>query len=412
MKLKNSKSRTKFNTIEKILLLCTIITLFLNAFIKKNAGIVSYGIYISIILIVTIIFLRGHVAIRKKWLSLATILFFSGIISSLRGNEILGNVFVEFHRHIFFTAMLILSLGIKWEKYLTIQFTISFLKTIYMIGVIAALYALIFQGQHIMPVILKNSYSDYEAFTSFFSQRNVFACCLFFSSCAGVFLWEIYKKKFFLFFQLLFVLEIYCASSRASLLAVGIMICIYFYIKTRKNILIFLIVAIMMIPLLYYYIIPAFTGIQHVEAYTGITSSEIRFINWTRGIEMLKSSKAFVTGLGMGSEDVFLKRYVLYGSFHNVYIDLLFQGGLIKLSIYIIALIFTFLLILKIKSKELRSCFLAGFSSYIVYSFVESGAMLFSISYFSFLATCLFCVLPQACLRENMCTVKEIGSKR
>lgn len=390
----NNKKKRQLNSYERLWLLFTIITIFLNIFVRILSGVISYGIYIALIVLTVYTVVKGKIPVRKGWMLVCVCLLISGIISSLRGNEVFGNTLNDVHQHFFFTIFMCLAICVDWNSYLSYSFLVILLKSIYIIGIIASLYALIFQGHYIPSILLENSYVGYTAFKSFFYQRNVFACMLFFSSIATLYLYAKSEKKRYIICLLLFGVEIYLASSRASLVAWALMICIYFYKKTRNKIFVAMLAAIFAVPMAYYVVFPLFTGLQHITS-LGVSSIDIRFNQWTLGLEKLRAEKAFLMGLGMGSEASFLRMFVSYGSFHNVYLDIVFQGGVVKLYIYVCALFFSFKKITKMEEVNTRNVLQAAFIAYIVYSFVESDAIMFSNSYFSFLSTVLFCVIPQ-----------------
>lgn len=388
------------NLLEKMWIFLTILTILLNLLFKYNSGIVSYGIYFSDICIGCCLVQKNKINVNKKWLFIAIILFFSGILSSFNGEKVFSGVLNEFQRHVFYSLLFSLSLVVNWEKLISENMIFIFMKSIYCIGLLASMYALFFQGHNIPSILFENSYEGYEAFKSFFSQRNVFACCLLFSSFTMVYLFEYTKKKKYLFLLVIFAIEIYLCNSRASLLAFVIAICVYIYEKTRKNAFLFFLSALVLAFMICYIIIPIYYSINHVASYTGITSEQVRLTNWSLGLNELREQNAFLIGFGMGSEMIFLTRFVAFGSFHNVYMDIFFQGGIIKLIIYILALVNLWKKINKCQNNSIRISLTASFLAYIIYSFVESGAMLFSISYFSLLSTCMFCVIPQANIKE------------
>lgn len=384
----------KLSMSELLLTLLTVIIVFLNAATPLIDGIVSYGTYLALLILFLFIFIKGKIFVRKDWGIIIALLLISGIIASIRGEEIIGGVLSDIHRHLFFTASMLLVFCVRWDKYISKNFVSLFLKAIVFSGVIASLYAFVMQGNLILKIITTNSRVYYEAYKSFFTQRNVYAAFLFFCSIATIYLHGFYKQKKYLVYLIIFVFQIYLASSKASLAGVLIFIALYLYLVTKKKIFFILIALIITAPIVGKIVMPMFSGMAH-SSLEGVTSSEVRFSDWSLGLKQLKKESALITGLGMGSEATFLLRYRKYGSFHNVYMDLLFQGGLIKLGIYFWAMLEILKNIWKSSSVVFKNTFIAALASYAAYSMFESGAMLFSNSFFSFLTTVMFGILPQ-----------------
>ena len=177
--------------------------------------------------------------------------------------------------------------------------------------------------------------------------------------------------------------------------------------KTKNKTFVIVIGVIALFPILYYIVLPMFSNLAHLTN-DGISSSEIRLQNWVSGIQKLIQESALINGLGMGSEVNFLREFRRYGSFHNVYIDLLFQGGIIKLSIYLFALKEIWTTIRKSSDVNVKMVISAAFIAFFAHSLVESGAMLFSNTYCSFLSTVCFAIIPQCTMIRKVEASNEI----
>lgn len=399
----------KLNLCEKMLLLLVVIIFFCNIYVSKVAGIISYGTYLALLIITVYFISRRKIFVEKKWGEISFDLLILGIFSSVHGEYVIGNVLGNLHQHFFFSLFLFLSMYICWNNYIGLNFVINFMKVVVTLGLIAVIYALIVQGHFIPLILLTNNEAYYQFYKSFFSNRNVYAAYLFFSSTASLYFYSLTKHKRYIFFIALFSFQVYLASSKASLLAICIMICIYIYLKTKNKAFVLVLAVIAILPALYYILLPMLSNLGH---YTndGISSSQIRLQNWEMGIKKLIDEMAILNGLGMGSEVCFLTSFRRYGSFHNVYIDLLFQGGVIKLLIYLYALKDIWLNIKKCCDINIKIVIEASFIAIIAHGFVESGAMLFSNTYYSFLSTILFAILPQCSLNRKVDLNNEINS--
>lgn len=391
----NLEDKEKRNIYEDILIFSTFVIVFLNALREYMQAITSYGIYASIFIWAVAVFMRGKIYIRRKCLYLSIVLLISGLIASVWGNAVLGNVLEEFPRHLSFTVCFFLAVCVRWDQLLSPKMITSFLKALLIVGIIATIYALIFQGKYI-PTIMFNSGGEryYDFYKSFFSQRNVYAAFLLLSSFSCIYFYSENKRKVLLLVYAIFVIQMYLASSKASLVSALVFLVLYFFMETRNKFLFILLGAIILIPLVLEVVYPLVFGLSHTTL-EGVTSTEIRFSDWESGLETLIRGKAIVFGYGMGSEAIYLYTFRRYGSFHNVYLDLLFQGGLIKLIIYIYSLVIIFKWISMAKDKNFKNVFYAALVTLIIYSTVDSGCMLYSINYHSLLVTVLFSVLPQ-----------------
>lgn len=140
---------------------------------------------------------------------------------------------------------------------------------------------------------------------------------------------------------------------------------------------------------------------------SGQDSVYIRVKMLIDGLNELIQNYAVLTGFGFGASNSFLSAQYGFGSFHNVYIDILFETGIIGLCIYIYCIYVSIKNILKIKNEILKNVLLSGITSYCIYSLFESGSMLFDTRFHSLLTTVLFVIIPRAVLIENENSVES-----
>lgn len=387
-----SKKR-QLNPIENIWLLLLFVIILLNILVPRIAGIVSYGTYIAIFLLFILFITRRKFTFRIKWAVASLIILISGVFSTLMGSNYFPGVTEDIHMLVFFCAFAFLGLSCRWTKLLSYNFVSAVMKTLVIIGIAASLYALIFQGRFIPAIITSNDYYAYESFKSFFSQRNVFASFMFYSSLGALYFSRENKKYYFLI--VIFAFDIFLANSRAALLGLGIMICLHFYLITKNKAFTALAGIIILIPIVYYIVLPLLSSrFVHVTS-LGVSSTEIRTSQWLLGLQKLADNNNYLFGFGFGSCELFLRKFYSYGSFHNEYLDILFQGGIVLLVFYISAIWDCFKRSIHIKDRYLKDILLAALITHLAYGFFESSSMLFGNTYFSFLSTLVFCILPQ-----------------
>ena len=191
--------------------------------------------------------------------------------------------------------------------------------------------------------------------------------------------------------------QIYITNSRAALFSFIMFIIIYVYYNTKdRKILIW--GAIVIVGLLIIMNINEIYGLlgkySHVNS-NGEESFSTRLQMWKLGISELIKNNCMVTGFGFGASNIFLKSMYNWGSFHNVYVEILFDMGIIGLLIYIYMIFISIKSICNINNKKFRNVILAGFLSYLFYSLFESGAMLFSVKFHSILVTIMFIIIPR-----------------
>ena len=397
--------RKRLNPIESLWLFFLIIIIFLNSLVDNIPGIISYGTYIAITVIFTCMFLKGRLAMRGKWSIFVLIIMMLGIVSSLLGEKYFYGVTKDLHMQLFFCIFVLTTVCIKWNKYISLDFGHIVMRTLLIIGIFASIYSLIFQGNNILDILIKNDYHAYESYKSFFSQRNVFASFLLYACMASLYFSKNNKK--YLIFILIFGIEIFLTNSRMALFSLSIMLCLYLYFNSCNRWSGALIALIIVIPCFYYVIIPLILNRFIHVTHLGVSSDEMRVAQLTMGLNKIIGDKKLLLGYGMGSGSLFLKKHFNYGSFHNEYMDILFQGGIVTLTFYIATWIFCCKKILLMKNDKLKWPLLSTACVHVIYALVESDNTLFYNTYFSYLATLIFCVLPQCADKKDSINKKN-----
>ena len=92
-------------------------------------------------------------------------------------------------------------------------------------------------------------------------------------------------------------------------------------------------------------------------------------------------------------------------SFHNMYIELLFEGGAIKVGTYLILIAASAVLAKKnaafAEAHLFRLFYLPLMISWLAFSIFEAGATPFSTTFFSFVMSVFLVVLPRCCAKGS-----------
>lgn len=267
---------------------------------------------------------------------------------------------------------------------------------IYLVSLLALAYMFVKQGG-LIPSSLQGSPYAAWGIVSFFHNRNVFAGFCFFSVIVSMYLYLQRKRIIYLISIAAFIFAIVCTDSRASLVGVLFFLGMYFYLKTKRRLLLVLVCLVSAVVLVFQFNLLGyvFENFSHISP-TGEESAMGRISMWVAGFKELTENFGILFGYGVGSSE----RFLIYngfrvGSFHNVYVESLFMGGIVMLACVIYSLVGSIKLILKSKNDNYRKIWLAGILAFIVYCLFESGSAPFMSNYFSVTVTILFIVVPK-----------------
>jgi O-antigen ligase len=397
----------KINIYDNICIYFALIVVVLSHYLKNiykvgGEGITFYAGYIAWLVMFGYFFiLKNRLTVNKKLIYITLILLINEIIGVLLGENNGFSVLSEIHQALFFIIAIWVAYGNDKQddgKALTIEQIDKIMRLIVILGVFASLYAMIWQNDSVVNVLKGVSVSIYSwKYKSFFGQRNIFAALCYFCSIASTYMFIRKNKIVYVIITGIFFGQIYITNSRAALFSFIMFIIIYVYYNTKdRKILIW--GAIVIVGLLIIMNINEIYGLlgkySHVNS-NGEESFSTRLKMWKLGISELIKNNCMVTGFGFGASNIFLKSIYNWGSFHNVYVEILFDMGIIGLLIYTYMIFISIKSICNINNKKFRNVILAGFLSYLFYSLFESGAMLFSVKFHSILVTIMFIIIPR-----------------
>ena len=346
---------------------------------------------------------------RKAFLTKRSIFIFLVLIISTLIGRIIGQKYfpliINYKSAVFvFLLSFYCCLCVKWSISFNVEEVCFILKLVVIMGIAAVIFAFIYQHDLLINVIkgvntAKSSWNYY----SFFSQRNIYAeYCLISLACCLI-LHEITKNKMYIFLGLLFAFNIYITDSRTSLYSCIFMLILYFYIKSRHKILLVILglTVILMFYVTYFYNYDFTIISSHYDATSGMDSGLLRFNMWKRGLDVLYKNNALLQGFGDGAASEFLMQYYAFGSFHNAYMDILFEGGIVRLVLFISSIAFNILLIIR-GNSPIKDSYISFILTFCLVYFFESGASVYLNNYFALTTTILIILLPRiSCLTRG-----------
>lgn len=351
------------------------------------------------------IFREKKLRFRKEYGFLFGLILLNAMAGAVLGRHVLQLGLDNLHQA-FLTGMIILIvMGIDWNDHLKKEDVLIIMKVIFLIGITAAVYAMIVQNKSWTGVLLGRERSvNAWIYKSFFGQRNVFAYFCFLSSVAGMYLLMMTQKKKYLYGIILLALQIYITDSRTAMLALFLFYVLYIYLnlgRTGKFVLPLLGICVL-IGILFAVDLSELTGRFYHESHTGLgDSGSLRLYIWASGIRYLISNHAILTGLGFGAQGPYLAPEFKFSSFHNAYMDILFQGGSILLGIHLYLIVKILKSVLRMENRQYSIISLAFTAAFLFGCLFDSSAMLFSSNYEAVLATVMIGVLTRIEIKEQ-----------
>lgn len=379
------------------LLVFIIVNTVLANFIERGLGlgediVVSLAIHADcLIFILLAITLKP---IKRAYIFLAFVLLANEISGSFWGIPILGyNPFLRIHSVIGFAMMTTVVLGVDWSSSITRSDVDSILFLIFICGVLSCLYAMTVQFD-VLRRCLSGAASGWD-YTSFLGHRNTYGAFLYIATIAALYLWQRSRNIVYPIFVAIFFLNIVVTDSRNAFYSIILLLGLYF--AFLKKISLGTIAILGVFVLLFAAI--NFDNISWMFAHKSGQGleEESRFVMWSLMLAKVYEHEAWLSGFGFGAQEPFL---ISHGfrvtSAHNTFVSLIFDGGIIKLTIYIILLMITYRNICRHPDHRYRDLMRAGFLSFIFYNIFDNSSLLFSANGFiSIICTIIFAVLPQ-----------------
>ena len=353
--------------------------------------------------------LLGYAVITKKWfirryeIVLICIACMGCIVGAVSGIQTYGDSGYGSAIGYLLGLIAILSFAIRLNQ----ADVVLLLYVVLLFGLAAALYAFLFQTTQWINVLRGNRAGSYSwQYFSFFGQRNRFAACLYLSTVCGSSLYYLTKHRSLIIAIVFLVLQIAITNSRTSLVAalLSVFVCRCFGSKNRVLVGIALGCASILVASLFLEELVSHLG-TYFSHYGGFDSASARTDMWEFGLSELKDRGVWLSGFGTGTQNIALTPLFGVSSFHNMYIELLFEGGAVKVGTYLI-LIAASAVIAKNgttfgNAHLFRLFYLPLLISWLAFSVFEAGATPFSTTFFSFVMSVLLVVLPRCYVGDS-----------
>lgn len=297
-----------------------------------------------------------------------------------------------------------LCICVDWSSKLTINNLDVVMKVFTLCATVSVVYADVFQYDLIVRVLTNDRAAKASwNFYSFFSQRNIYACVCFLAIISSIYLFERFKKKRYIVVILCFIFNLYITDSQTSIFSAMFFLILYIYFKSEHKI--FLIASIILAIIVFLLSSTNFSFSKifsnHMTSF-GVDSGRLRINMWIEAIKQLSVNKAWLCGMGDGSNCVYLINEYGYGSFHNGFIDVLFKGGLIRLMSYIFVIYISWKKINSNNNIEYKNVMKSALLAFCLYSCFEAGGMFFELNYFAVTTTMLFIMIPLNIKNEDI----------
>lgn len=330
----------------------------------------------------------------------------TGLINQLNPLSLFAKVFMICILYIYFYEIPLKSVKIYQKD------IFRFYKMYVWFIVIACTYNMIMHPTLILHISSAAVYSD-EAVSSFFDNKNSFGVFLLFGCIASTILNITTKKRKWLFISWLFILNELMAFCRtAAVLSVAMVIVSILIGKNKndfiKNIIIFFIV--LTIGILFVFYNSTINNYLFNVLFSSTTSLDVRE-NYVSSMIGLLNGEHLFFGYGAENSSLLAVQYAGNKYFHNTYLKMAIEGGIVYTSIFIAIIFMTIVNALKImiKNQVIGAFCLLSIMIYIVYSYVEA-VVLFDTPVICMVATIFSISIPL--LFKNALNNESYGNNR
>lgn len=270
-------------------------------------------------------------------------------------------------------------------------------RIIWVIAIISVVYMVIMQGERIVPAVVNRDEYAQWGLVSFFRQRNIYASFLFFAVVASFFLLLYEKRKIYLISVVVFFIAVVSTGSRAALFSTILFFVLYCFFRTKNKWLLVLSgVVIIGYIVVQFDILHIFQSKFGHNTSLGVDSGIIRIMMWNSGFKKIFDDVNFIVGYGIGSSSQFLKdsRFTVE-SFHNVFMEYFFEGGIIQLLLVFISIKDSLIYVFRSNNNTYKQVWSATIMAYVFLCLFESGSALYMSNYFSVIATIIVVFIPR-----------------
>lgn len=279
---------------------------------------------------------------------------------------------------------------------------LNFMRCIVFLSVVACLYSIIFEFNDILSIRYVTNTNALKI-RSFFSNRNQYSAFLIVALTSNLYSYQLKRTKVGI---LVFVLQLFCiltTFSRAALFSAIIIICLMFLQlkKSSKKIIIMAVILIVGIGILFTTGVFGYFLKNYVRWEQSADSG--RFNLWKYAWDVAKIN--LFTGVGFYTGvDIAIANGMGLTQFHNMFVDILVDGGIFELSFFLGIMLLVYKRCVKnCTNQSLMSVYRASLVAFIFHACVESLSV-FALSYSDTMYSIFFISLPLL-----MANIKETG---
>ncbi len=267
-----------------------------------------------------------------------------------------------------------------------------FMRVVVAISVLICLYSLVFEFREILSIpSTKNT--NVLKISSIFSNRNQYSAFLVIAFVANLYCHQLRRSKLGWIAFALQLFGILTSFSRAALLSILIIVALMFLqgkLTQRKVILLLFAaaagVALLLFTNIFNYILANYVRLEN-------SADSGRFDLWRRAWDVAKDH--LFTGVGFYTGvDIAIANGMELTQFHNMFCDLLVDGGVFEVLFILIVMFAVYRRCVKnCKNRRLVAVYRASFFAFAVHACVESLS-LFALSYSDTMYTIFYVALP------------------
>lgn len=319
----------------------------------------------------------------------------------------------------FGTSVLLIYLFFEWPnkgKKINESDILVFFRIIAWFIIVACIYNMIVNTQQLFNITSISVYGS-DATASFFDNKNTFGVFLIFGTISATFLKVIGGKSKWLYIIILFLVNELMAMSRTAIVLTVFFLIASFLIgdnKTRKKR--FILLSILLFTSIAVYFTDSTTRNYIDNNLFGSTKTmDVRSDYVERMLPLAKGSHLFF-GHGKEKSVQLAIEYAGNRYYHNTYLQLLMEGGVMKLSWFVLVIIFSLRNSIKLcrMNKKIGYMCVATFVAYLIYVSIES-LILFDTPVIAMLATIFVVSIPRLFLNaEELCenTRQKVALRR
>lgn len=288
------------------------------------------------------------------------------------------------------------------EKYVSEYDVVKFFKVFSSFIAVACLYNMITNINQLIHITSNTVYGS-EAITSFFDNKNTFGVFLTFGTISAAFVRVIEGKTKWLFLMFVFLINELMAMCRTAIILSMIFLIVSFLIgeKRTRKIRIGMLLGLIIVGVVIYYVSPGAQSFINNNLFGNTQSLDVRD-GYVRSLLPLVRGARLIFGYGDEQSSILAYTYTGNRYYHNTYLHLLMSGGLLKLGFFIIVIINSLKVAMKLRRLNRKSgnmC-VATIVAYLIYASIES-IIVFDTPVIAMVPTIFIITIPRLLLNAE-----------